>query len=114
MRNAFNRYKLKVKEAKRLDYVKTKVDWFGNVRDHTLLENCIDAWKLYVKLYKNAKKFLVRATRGIDKVMTAESFTVWKSAMYAARRQVYITNIEELERRQEDHEQQKKELDHQI
>jgi hypothetical protein len=45
LRSAFARYKKKVQEMKRLDYIKTKVDWFGSVRDHKVLENCLDAWK---------------------------------------------------------------------
>ena len=105
LRNAFNRYKLKVKEEKRLDYVKSKVSWFGDVRDRKVLEVCVDAWKEYVRTWMNAKKFLVRASRGLDKGQVNEAFGEWKKVMYGERRQVYLNNIEELERRQEEHEE---------
>ncbi len=48
IKNAFNKYKLKVKEMKRLDYVRSKVNWFGDVRDKQVLENCMDCWKAYI------------------------------------------------------------------
>lgn len=37
---------------KRLEYVKNKVNWFGDVRDNKLLENCMDAWKAHIKQYQ--------------------------------------------------------------
>jgi citrate lyase beta subunit len=48
LRNAFNKYRAKVQELKRIDYIRNKVDWFGDVRDKKLLENCIDAWKNFI------------------------------------------------------------------
>lgn len=33
LRNAFNKYKQKAKEAKRVDFIINKVGWFGNIRD---------------------------------------------------------------------------------
>ena len=36
--------------------------------------------------------------------MKNESFSKWKNYMYSMRRQVYLSNIEELGKRQEDHE----------
>lgn len=49
LRNGFMRYKKKVQEMKRLDYIKNKVDWFGSVRDRKTLEECIDAWKAHIQ-----------------------------------------------------------------
>jgi hypothetical protein len=34
LRNAFNKYKNKVVEIKRLEYIRNKVDWFGDIRGH--------------------------------------------------------------------------------
>ena len=34
LRNAFNKYKKKVAEVKRVEYIIDKVDWFGGIRDH--------------------------------------------------------------------------------
>jgi hypothetical protein len=94
------RYKKKVQEMKRLDYIRSKVDWFGDVRDKKTLENCMDCWKAYIKRYQNAKKFLVRSIKGVDSLMTNEAFGTWKNYMYSQRKQVFFSNIEELERRQ--------------
>ena len=51
LRNAFTQYRKQVQQEKRLAYVKSKVDWFGNVRDRKTLENCVDAWKAYIARY---------------------------------------------------------------
>ena len=65
-------------------------------------------------MVKTAKKFLVRAIKGVDNHIKNDAFGVWKSALYQHRKQVYIMNIEELGRRQEEHEEQVKEIEHQI
>ena len=72
-----------MQEAKRLDYIKGKVEWFGNVRDHKSIDECWASWKEYVKRQQNAKKFLLRSIKGIDKVMKNESFSQWKNYMYS-------------------------------
>lgn len=82
LRNAFAKYRQKVKEMKRLDYIRDKVNWFADVRDNKLLENCIDAWKSYIQRYINAKKFLKRSIKGVDNLMANEAFGVWKDCMY--------------------------------
>jgi len=46
--------------------------------------------------------------------MTNEAFGKWKNFMYSTRKQVFFSNIEELERRQAEHEEQIKEINHQI
>lgn len=84
---------------KRLDYVKSKVAWFGDVRDKQVLENCMDCWKAYIQRYRNAKKFLVRSIKGVDSLITNDAFSKWKIFMYNSRKQVFFSNIEELERR---------------
>lgn len=33
MRNAFNKYKLQVKNLKRVEYIKNKVNWFESIRN---------------------------------------------------------------------------------
>ncbi len=52
LRNAFNKYKNQVKEAKRLEYIANKVDWFGSVRDQKTIDICWDTWKAYIKTQK--------------------------------------------------------------
>ena len=114
LRNAFARYKQRVQELKRVDYIRNKVDWFGDTRNRRGLEDVLIQWKAFVKTQKNAKKFLVRSIKGIDNHIKNEAFGVWKSALYQYRKQVYIMNIEELGRRQEEHEEQVKAIQHQI
>lgn len=93
------RYKKKVQEQKRLEYIAKKVNWFGDVRDNKLLENCLDAWKAHIKRYQSAKKFLIRSIKGVDNLIVNEAFGTWKKCMYEMRKQVFHMNIEELERR---------------
>ena len=59
----------------------------------------MDAWKEFIKRYKSAKTFLNRSIKGVDKLMKNESFGTWKNLVYKARKQVYLDNIEELEKR---------------
>jgi hypothetical protein len=114
LRNNFMKLKKKVQEIKRLEYVRSKVHWFGDVRDGKTINNCFDAWKSYIRRYKSAKTFLHRSIKGVDKLMKNEAFGVWKHTVYKARKQVYLNNIEELGKRQEEHETQIKELHKQI
>ncbi|CDW85127.1 UNKNOWN [Stylonychia lemnae] len=114
LRNGFNRYKEKVKELRRLEYIAKKVDWFEGIRSNKSLQECMNDWKVFVKRQISAKKFLVRSIKGIDNLIVNNAFGTWKKCMYDQRKEVFFTNIEELERRQEEHEQQIKEIDHQI
>ncbi len=41
LRNAFARYKKNVQELKRLDYIRNKVNWFGDTRNRRSLEDVI-------------------------------------------------------------------------
>ena len=99
LRNGFIRYKKKVQEIRRLEYVRNKINWFGDVRDKKSLEQILQAWKNQVKLSQKAKRFLLRSIKGVDSLITNDAFTVWKTAMFQARRQVYLLNIEELSKR---------------
>ena len=110
VKNAFFRYKKNVQQAKRLEYVRNKVEFLGEARDRKDLANCLDAWKSYIQQYKLAKAFLKRSIIGVDKLIENDAFGRWKKFVYEARKSVYIGNIEELERRQEEHEAQISEL----
>jgi hypothetical protein len=83
LRNAFNRYKKKTEEAKRFEYVKTKVHWFNNLRNNKSLDIVFDAWKHYIKIYKNAKKFLNRSIKGVDRSIKDDAFVKWKGMVYS-------------------------------
>lgn len=42
LRNAFNKYKLRVKEAKRVDFIINKVEWFGSVRNSQVQQSTFE------------------------------------------------------------------------
>ena len=99
LRNSFNRYKAKVAEIKREEYIEGKVVWFQQVREKKLREVAVDAWISYVKRFKQARVFLLRSIKGVDRLIKNEALTQWKSTYFQARRDVYHTNIAELQRR---------------
>lgn len=73
-----------------------------------------DAWKAYIRRYKTARTFLLRSIKGVDRLIANESFTLWKTVYFTARREVYHENIAELQRRKRGHEQHIGELNRQI
>jgi len=114
LRQGFQKFKKQVGEAKRVEYIDNKVDWFEAIRSRKAYENCFDAWKSYIRRYKMARKFLLRGIKGVDKQMANEAFSTWKGTVFKARKMVYMENIEELERRHEEHSLEVKKLNHQI
>lgn len=72
------------------------MNWFGSVRDRKTFDICFDAWKEYVKMQKEAKVFLGRAIKGVDKSIKNDAFEMWKKMVFVKRKQVYVENIEEL------------------
>jgi hypothetical protein len=66
------------------------------VRDRKATDICFDAWKEYLKGYKQAKIFLSRSIKGVDKSIKNDAFEKWKQMVFSMRKQVYIENIEEL------------------
>jgi len=114
LRNTFERYLAKVKEAKREEYILGRVRWFASARAKRLQDVVTDAWKAYVRRFKSARTFLLRSIKGVDRLIANESFTVWKTVYFTARREVYHANIAELQRRKRGHEQHIGELNRQI
>lgn len=57
-----------------------------------------------MKISKKAKTFLHRSIKGVDKSIKNDAFEMWKKTVYSQRKQVYLDNIDELKRRQVDHE----------
>ena len=106
LRNNFMKFLAKVKELRRLEHIEKKVAWFGGTRGATCKNDCFQSWRLYVKRYKLAKKFLVRSCASIDKQLANEGFSVWKQMCSVKRQRLYLDNIEELNRRKGDHEVQ--------
>ncbi len=70
--------------------------------------------KEYCKRYKKAKKFLARSIRGVNKLMANEAFNIWKGTNNTATQMVYMEQIEELSRREEEHVEQIKTLNRKI
>ena len=96
MKNGFDGYKQKVKEIKREEYVISRVKWFDIVRNKKTTAIVLDAWQYYVRRFKNARTFLIRSVKGVDRLISNEAFTVWKGVYFQARRDVYTSNIQEL------------------
>ena len=67
--------------------------------------DCYQSWRLWLKKYKLAKKFLVRSSNGVEKTMVNEAFSIWKQLCSIERQKLYLANIKELNRRKEQHEQ---------
>ena len=59
-----------------------------------------------MKKIKLAKKFLMRASNGLDKQLVNEGFSIWKQMCSLKRQKLYLANIEELNRRKLTHEEQ--------
>jgi hypothetical protein len=94
-----------VREDKRQELILAKCEWLISKRQKKTCDNVYDAWVGATKRFKQGKVFLIRAIKGVDRLIANEAFTLWKGANYHARREVYHANIAELQRRQRDHEQ---------
>ena len=51
----------------RAERIQARVDWFNKKRAHNTSNDCYQSWRLFVKRYKLAKRFLMRSANGIDK-----------------------------------------------
>jgi hypothetical protein len=63
------KYKQRYAELKREEYIMKKVDWFIEARHKKVNGNVLDAWKYAVKRFKDARTFLLRAIRGVDRLI---------------------------------------------
>ena len=105
LRNNFNKLKEKVAAVKRAEHIHKRLNWFGQTRASATLNDCLQSWRLFVKRHKLAKKFLMRSSNALDKQLVNEAFSVWKQMCSTKRQQVYLDNIQELNRRKEEHEE---------
>ena len=105
LRNNFNKYLAKVKELKRLEHVEKKTAWFTQTRAGTSKVDVFQSWMLFVKRHKMAKKFLMRSSNTLDKQLINEGFAKWKGMVSKKRQKLYMDNIQELERRKDEHEE---------
>lgn len=103
LRNNFNKYLAKTKELRRVENVRKRCDWFVQTRSKQSQHDCYQSWRLYIKRQKLAKKVLVRSCQSLDKQLVNEGFNKWKQMVSYKRQKVYLDNIEELNRRQEEH-----------
>lgn len=78
LRNNFNKLKRQVKAMQRVDHINKRVAWFMGVRASASKNDCYQSWRLWMKKYKLAKKFLMRASNGLDKQLVNEGFSIWK------------------------------------
>ena len=106
LRNNFIKYRLKASMLKREENILGRVDWFQEVRGRATANDVYQSLRLYCRSRKLAKKFIFRLTNSIDKSMKGESFSTWKQLCSKARQKIFIDNIEELNKRKQDHEGQ--------
>ena len=106
LRNNFQKYLAKVREVKRLEHIQKRVAWFNQTRDGATTNDCYQSWKLYIKRHKLAKKFIVRSSNSLDKQLINEGFSIWKQMCSKQRQKLYLDNIEELDKRKAEHEDQ--------
>jgi len=78
LRNNFLKWLEQVKALRRVEHIGKKVGWFTETRGVTSKVDCFQSWRLYIKRYKLAKKFLTRSAASIDKQLANEGFSIWK------------------------------------
>jgi uncharacterized protein YutD len=86
LRNNFNKLRKQVQAMQRVDHIQKRVAWFISVRQAACKNDCYQSWRLWVKRFKQAKKFLIRSSNGLDKQLVNEGFSVWKQ-MCSIKRQ---------------------------
>jgi len=106
LRNNFVKYLAKVKELRRLEHIMKRVSWFSDTRSATSKNDCYQSWRLFIRQHKLAKKFLVRSSNSLDKQLANDGFSKWKQMCSKKRQKLYLDNIDELNRRKDEHEEQ--------
>lgn len=96
MKNTLEKYKMKIAELKREEYVEGKASWFVMIRSKKLKQTVLDAWQEDVNRFKQARTFLLRSIKGVDRLISNEAFTKWKLDYYSGRRDVFHRDIAEL------------------
>jgi hypothetical protein len=89
LRNAFEKYKIKIKEVKREEYVFQRVQWFERARARKTEDLVYDAWASAIKRWKSARTFLLRSIKGVDRLISNDAFTTWKQVYFQSRRDVF-------------------------
>ena len=100
------KYLHQVNQTKRLEHVVNRLDWFTNMRNSRVKNDVYQSLKLFVRRHIMAKKFLQRSANSIDKQLANEAFSVWKQACSVKRQETFQENINELNRRKQEHEEQ--------
>jgi hypothetical protein len=59
-----------------------------------------------MRSFKLAKKFLNRANKGVERNRKFDAMARWKQAIATHTQNIYLENIDELKRRQADHQNQ--------
>lgn len=104
LRNAFNKYRYKVRMANREVHILQRVDWFIGTRHASLKNDVYQSLRLFCKKSIVSKKFLRRVTNSIDKQLKNEAFSVWKQLCSKARQRVFMEHIAVLNDRKAQHE----------
>jgi hypothetical protein len=106
LRNNLAKLRAQVKKVKRAEHIEEKVNWFRETRARNSSNDCFQSWRLFVKRFKLAKRFLFRSANGIDRQLCNQAFGVWKQMCSQLKQRVFVDNIQELKRRKAGHEDQ--------
>jgi hypothetical protein len=89
--------------VKRMEFINKKCDWFASQRDAVTKKDMWFTWLKYIRVYKLAKKFLLRSQNGINRNSCGSAFIRWKQMVHKQTQKLFEDNIKELLRRQMDH-----------
>ena len=105
LKNAFDKYRGKKNMVKREAHINGKVEWFNHLRNYQNNDKIFYAWKAYVQRYKKAKKYLAKGIRNVSHSICDDAFDKWKKLVHSQKTMVFMSNIEELENRQVEHDE---------
>ena len=106
LRNNFLKFRKQAAAAKRHEFVEKKCDWFEAQRQHLTKREVWQSWLMFMRSFKLAKKFLNRANKGVERNRKFDVMARWKQAIATHTQNIYQENIDELKRRQVDHQNQ--------
>ena len=85
LRNAFMKYRLKVRMLNREGHILKRAEWFIATRHASLKNDVYQSLRLWAKRSVIAKKFMMRVANSVDKQLENEAFAVWKQLCSKAR-----------------------------
>jgi len=82
-----------------MEFINQKCDWFASQRQHNTKKDVWFTWLRFIKQFMLGKKFLNRASHGIDRNLCGSALIKWKQMVSKKTQKVFENNINELKRR---------------